>query len=271
MQERGLNLTHTTIMRWVHQYSPIIDERVRKHLKSTNDSWRMDETYLKIKGKNAYLYRTVDSAGNTIDFFVSEHRDKDSAKKLFKKALKTIHNQQPRVITTDKYAATEVAIHEMIYSAIIDVKATIRQGEGAARCMKLAIEDAGIQPQDISYINAHGTSTPLGDKNETTAIKTVFQKYAYELAVSSTKSMTGHLLGAAGAIEAIITASVLKDGFLPPTINYKTKDQGCDLYYVPNEGEKAALSYALSNSFGFGGHNATLKSFLEFGGGQILW
>jgi len=127
MQERGLNLTHTTIMRWVHQYSPIIDERVRKHLKSTNDSWRMDETYLKIKGKNAYLYRTVDSAGNTIDFFVSEHRDKDSAKKLFKKALKTIHNQQPRVKTTDKYAATEVAIHEMIYSAIIDVKATIRQ------------------------------------------------------------------------------------------------------------------------------------------------
>lgn len=129
---------------------------------------------------------------------------------------------------------------------------------GAARCMKLAIEDAGLQPQDIGYINAHGTSTPLGDKNETNAIKTVFQKHAYELAVSSTKSMTGHLLGAAGAIEAIITASAIKDGFLPPTINYRTKDQGCDLYYVPNEGKKADLSYALTNSFGFGGHNATL-------------
>ncbi|MBP2627067.1 MAG: transposase [Firmicutes bacterium] len=127
MQERGLNLTHTTIMRWVHQYSPIIDERVRKHLKSTNDSWRMDETYLKIKGKNAYLYRAVDSEGKTIDFFVSEHRDKDAAKNFFKKALKAIHNQQPRVITTDKYAATEVAIHEMIYSGTLSVKTTLRK------------------------------------------------------------------------------------------------------------------------------------------------
>jgi len=114
-------------MRWVHQYSPIIDERIRKHLKPTNDSWRMDETYLKIKGKNAYLYRAVDSRGNTIDFFVSEHRDKDAAKKFFKKALKGLHNQQPRVIATDKYAATEVAICEMIYGGILSVKATIRQ------------------------------------------------------------------------------------------------------------------------------------------------
>ena len=131
-------------------------------------------------------------------------------------------------------------------------------GVGAAQCMKLAIEDAGIQPFDIGYINAHGTSTPLNDKNETDAIKAVFQKYAYELPISSTKSMTGHLLGAAGAIEAIITASALKDGFLPPTMNYKTPDPTCDLYYVPNEGKKAVISYALSNSFGFGGHNATL-------------
>ena len=127
IEERGSNLTHTTIMRWVHQYSPIINEKVRKHLKPTNDSWRMDETYLKIKGKNAYLYRAVDSAGNTIDFFVSEYRDKDAAKKFFKKALKAIYNQQPRVITTDKYAATEIAIHEMIYSGTLSVKATIRQ------------------------------------------------------------------------------------------------------------------------------------------------
>ncbi|MDF2857621.1 MAG: 3-oxoacyl-(acyl-carrier-protein) synthase 2 [Neobacillus sp.] len=138
------------------------------------------------------------------------------------------------------------------------ITAPSEDGEGAAHCMGLAIKDAGIQPCDIDYINAHGTSTPLGDKIETNAIKTVFQKYAYELAVSSTKSMTGHLLGAAGAIEAIITAATLKEGFLPPTINYQTKDQECDLYYVPNEGEKATLSYALTNSFGFGGHNATL-------------
>ncbi|NCB78306.1 MAG: beta-ketoacyl-[acyl-carrier-protein] synthase II [Negativicutes bacterium] len=131
-------------------------------------------------------------------------------------------------------------------------------GAGAAQCMKLALADAQIQPETIGYINAHGTSTPLGDKFETSAIKTVFQQHAYELAVSSTKSMTGHLLGAAGAMEAIITASALKDGFLPPTINYKTSDPECDLDYVPNEGKPAALSYALSNSFGFGGHNATL-------------
>ncbi len=127
MQERGLNLTHTTIMRWVHQYSPIIDERVRKHIKPTNDSWRMDETYLKIKGKNAYLYRAVDSAGKTIDFFVSEHRDKDVVKNFFKKALKATHNQQPRVITTDKYAATEIAIYEMIYSGILSVSTSLRK------------------------------------------------------------------------------------------------------------------------------------------------
>ena len=138
------------------------------------------------------------------------------------------------------------------------ITAPAEGGAGAAQCMKLAIKDAGIQPYDINYINAHGTSTPLGDKIETNAIKTVFQKYAYELAVSSTKSMTGHLLGAAGAIEAIITASALKDGFLPPTINYKTLDRECDLYYVPNEGKQATLSYVLTNSFGFGGHNATL-------------
>jgi len=150
MQERGLNLTHTTIMRWVHEYSPIIGQRIRKHLKPTNDSWRMDETYLKIKGTNAYLYRAVDSKGNTIDFFVSEHRDKDAAKKFFKKALKAIHNQQPRVITTDKYVATEVAISKMIYSGIISVKTTLRKvkylnktidllSKRSSQCLDLAV------------------------------------------------------------------------------------------------------------------------------------
>jgi len=131
-------------------------------------------------------------------------------------------------------------------------------GDGAARCMKLAIEDAGIESSDIGYINAHGTSTKANDKGETAAVKSVFGKHAYELHISSTKSMTGHLLGASGAIEAIITALALKEKFLPPTINYKTPDPECDLNYVPNEGENADFSYALTNSFGFGGHNASL-------------
>ncbi|MFT8352259.1 beta-ketoacyl-ACP synthase II [Clostridium saccharoperbutylacetonicum] len=131
-------------------------------------------------------------------------------------------------------------------------------GEGAARCMKLAIEDAKISPSEVGYINAHGTSTKANDKNETAAIKSVFGKYSYELPISSTKSMTGHLLGASGAIEAIITASALRDRFIPPTINYKNKDAECDLNYVPNEGINSEFTYALSNSFGFGGHNATL-------------
>ena len=111
----GITVTHTTIMRWVHRYSPILDERTRKHIKPTNDSWRMDETYIRIKGKNAYLYRAVDSTGNTIDYYVSERRDKESAKKFFRKALRAEHNIQPRVITTDKYPATEMAILEEKY------------------------------------------------------------------------------------------------------------------------------------------------------------
>ncbi|EKQ51732.1 MULTISPECIES: beta-ketoacyl-ACP synthase II [unclassified Clostridium] len=138
------------------------------------------------------------------------------------------------------------------------ITAPAEGGEGAARCMKLAIEDAEIMPSEIGYINAHGTSTKANDKNETAAIKSVFGEYAYKLPISSTKSMTGHLLGASGAIEAIITALALKDGFLPPTINYKNPDPECDLYYVPNEGKNAEFNYALSNSFGFGGHNAAL-------------
>lgn len=131
-------------------------------------------------------------------------------------------------------------------------------GEGAAKCMKLAIEDAKINALDIGYINAHGTSTKANDKGETAAVKAVFDKYAYKLSISSTKSMTGHLLGASGAIEAIITSFALKEGFLPPTINYKTPDPECDLNYVPNIGKEADFTYALTNSFGFGGHNASL-------------
>lgn len=138
------------------------------------------------------------------------------------------------------------------------ITAPAEGGEGGARCMKIAIEDAGINSYDIEYINAHGTSTNANDKNETFAIKSVFGEYAYKLSISSTKSMTGHLLGASGAIETIITAFALKEGFLPPTINYKTPDPECDLYYVPNKGKSVDITYALTNSFGFGGHNATL-------------
>lgn len=147
------------------------------------------------------------------------------------------------------YGCTNDAFH---------ITAPAEEGEGAARCMKIALEDANITPSDIGYINAHGTSTKANDKNETTAVKSVFGKHAYELAISSTKSMTGHLLGASGAIEAIITACALKEGFLPPTINYKNPDPECDLNYVVNRGKHAEFTYALSNSFGFGGHNATL-------------
>ena len=129
------------------------------------------------------------------------------------------------------------------------------EGEGAARCMRLALRDAGIAPSDVDYINAHGTSTEYNDANETTAIKTVFGEQSVKLAVSSTKSMTGHLLGAAGAVEGVYSALALHHGMIPPTINYQTPDPACDLDYVPNKARKADIKIALSNSFGFGGTN----------------
>ena len=132
------------------------------------------------------------------------------------------------------------------------------EGEGAARCMALTLEDGGVTPADVDYINAHGTSTPYNDANETTAIKTVFGDHARRIPVSSTKSMTGHLLGAAGAVEAIYSVLALHHGMLPPTINYETPDPDCDLDYVPNEPRQAAIGVALSNSFGFGGTNACI-------------
>lgn len=132
------------------------------------------------------------------------------------------------------------------------------QGNGAARAMKNAIDEAGIKPSQVAYINAHGTGTPLNDKYETIAIKTTFGQYAYKLAVSSTKSMTGHLLGAAGAIEAIICALVVKNDIVPPTINLLQQDPECDLDCVPNTVRKMSVDYALSNSLGFGGHNASI-------------
>jgi len=147
------------------------------------------------------------------------------------------------------YGATADAFH---------ITAPDETGDGAARAMQAALDQAGIPPQQVGYLNAHGTSTVLNDKGETAAIKTVFGDHAYQLAVSSTKSMTGHLLGAAGAIEAIFSVLALTEGVLPPTINYEYPDPECDLDYVPNEARRVLVDVAMSNSFGFGGHNACL-------------
>lgn len=132
------------------------------------------------------------------------------------------------------------------------------EGKGAARAMENALKDAGISYNDIDYINAHGTSTPYNDKFETIAIKKVFKEHAKELAISSTKSMTGHLLGAAGGVEGMACIMAIYNDLVPPTINYETPDEECDLDYVPNEAREKVVNYALSNSFGFGGHNATI-------------
>ncbi len=131
-------------------------------------------------------------------------------------------------------------------------------GAGLARAIRRALQKAEIAPEQVEYINAHGTSTPPNDRNETAAIKTVFGEHAYKLAISSTKSMTGHMVGAAGGVEAIFTALALRDGVLPPTINYEYPDPECDLDYVPNQMRRAPIQYAISNSMGFGGHNAVL-------------
>lgn len=138
------------------------------------------------------------------------------------------------------------------------ISAPAENGAGAAISMSNALKDSGLKVSDIQYINAHGTSTQLNDKSETAAIKTVFGEQAYKLAVSSTKSMTGHLLGASGALEGMISALAIVDQILPPTINYETPDPNCDLDYVPNKARKSEVSHVMSNSFGFGGHNATL-------------
>jgi 3-oxoacyl-[acyl-carrier-protein] synthase II len=147
------------------------------------------------------------------------------------------------------YATTDDAHH---------ISAPAENGAGAAIAMKLALQNAKLDGTDIGYINAHGTSTPLNDKSETAAIKTVFGEQAYTIPVSSTKSMTGHLLGASGAIEAVFCILAIREEILPPTINYHTPDPQCDLDYVPNQPRKASPEHVMSNSFGFGGHNATV-------------
>ncbi len=147
------------------------------------------------------------------------------------------------------YAATDDAYH---------ITAPCTDGEGAYMCMKLALEDGGIRPEDVDYINAHGTSTPLNDKSETLAIKNLFGEHAYKLKISSNKSMIGHLLGAAGAVEAVATVKTIQEGVIPPTINLEKFDPDCDLDYTPNKCVKKDIRVALSNSFGFGGTNACL-------------
>ncbi|MCH7663717.1 MAG: beta-ketoacyl-ACP synthase II [Chloroflexi bacterium] len=152
------------------------------------------------------------------------------------------------------YGVTNDAFH---------ISAPAEKGAGAALCMQMALDDANLDVTDIDYINAHGTSTPLNDKSETAAIKTVFGEHAYDVPISSTKSMIGHMLGASGAMEAMFCIKVLQDNILPPTINYENPDPECDLDYVPNKARKLSVEHVMSNSFGFGGHNATLilKSF----------
>lgn len=147
------------------------------------------------------------------------------------------------------YGATDDAYH---------ITSPIPGGEGGAKAMEFAIKDAGIEPKDITYINAHGTSTKYNDHFETQAIKSVFKDAAKDVMVSSTKSMTGHLLGAAGGVEAIICSLAIKEGYIPATINYQNPDPDCDLDIVPNEGRECDVKYAMSNSLGFGGHNATI-------------
>lgn len=138
------------------------------------------------------------------------------------------------------------------------VTAPAPEGEGAARAMQQAVDDADVAVDSVDYINAHGTSTEYNDQYETNAVKTVFGEHAYQLAMSSTKSMTGHLLGAAGGLEAIVSVLSIKHNIMPPTVNYETPDEKCDLDYVPNEAREKEVNVAMSNSLGFGGHNALL-------------
>lgn len=160
-----------------------------------------------------------------------------------------LNRKAPILAELTGYGSTNDAYH---------ISAPAENGAGAAICMQMALDYAQLKASDISYINAHGTSTLLNDKSETAAIKTVFGEHAYQVPISSTKSMTGHLLGASGALEALFCVKALQDCVLPPTINYETPDPECDLDYVPNQARRVQVQHIMSNSFGFGGHNATI-------------
>jgi 3-oxoacyl-(acyl-carrier-protein) synthase len=147
------------------------------------------------------------------------------------------------------YGSTNDAFH---------ISAPAENGAGAASCMRLALDYADLEPGDIDYINAHGTGTPLNDRSETAAIKTVFGEQSYQVPISSTKSMTGHLLGGAGALEAVFAVKVIQDNIMPATINYEVPDPECDLDYIPNQSRPKQVVNVMSNSFGFGGHNAVI-------------
>jgi 3-oxoacyl-[acyl-carrier-protein] synthase II len=147
------------------------------------------------------------------------------------------------------YGATDDAYH---------ITAPSEGGEGAVRSMRIALDRAECDPANVDYVNAHGTSTPINDRLETLAMKTVFGDAAYKIPISSTKSMTGHLLGAGGVVESVVCIKAIEDGVIPPTINYENPDPDCDLDYVPNEARRAPVEVALTNSLGFGGHNASL-------------
>ncbi len=174
----------------------------------------------------------------------------EGAGMLVLESLESARSRQvPILCEFTGYGSSDDAFH---------ISAPVENGAGAALSMRLALQDAGLDPKDIGYINAHGTSTRLNDKSETAAVKTVFGQAAYSVPISSTKSMTGHLLGASGSVEAVVCVQVLKEHILPPTINYENVDPDCDLDYVPNKPRPAQPLHVMSNSFGFGGHNATL-------------
>jgi 3-oxoacyl-[acyl-carrier-protein] synthase II len=182
------------------------------------------------------------------------HRDGfvmgEGAAVLILESLEYAHMRGARILAEiSGYGSTNDAYH---------ISAPAENGTGAALCMRMALNDGGFQPADIDYINAHGTSTQLNDKSETAAIKTVFGERAYQTPISSTKSMTGHLLGASGALEAVICVKTLLSQIAPPTINYETPDPNCDLDYIPNTARQLKIDRVMSNSFGFGGHNATI-------------
>jgi 3-oxoacyl-[acyl-carrier-protein] synthase II len=174
----------------------------------------------------------------------------EGAATLVLESLESAQRRSARILAeVVGYGSTNDAYH---------ISAPAENGAGAALCMQMALDSAGLGVGDIDYINAHGTSTTLNDKSETAAIKTVFGEQAYQVAISSTKSMTGHLLGGAGALEAIFCVKALLDQIMPPTINYETPDPECDLDYVPNSPRPASVNHVMSNSFGFGGHNAAI-------------